>query len=900
MAEADVVVQLKANIASFMRDMTLAQKKLKSFANDATKTKLSSGSQKLEKDLKNQTNKMKKHFDGFDKAIVKTGKVLSKVLSVAIKGTIIQMGLMAAAMLTIHASFVIGRGLMKAYSGAMKIVAQGGAAVAVALATAAAAMREQQAAMFAYKGGGAKQLGSGLNQTRAAMRSLAADANLAVIGTQGLNKSYAAMSKTMSSSQIAGSRGMFKALMDFGSAGQDPAAGAEKVAVLISVLNDAKKSIGDVQKAAKELSPEMEKAFKESGVKTKKQFKEMLMSGDLAKKGGVFGQFDTVNGTLISQAKSFFSQLKVQFEQFGDKFLNPAKKAFFEIKNIIRRDMMRVYAELNQVNTGGMFDGLVTAVEKISGLFVNLIRNWLPKAQGHFSYMGDWISNFKRGWDLVLEKLRPFIAGARVIESIFSPIWAAIKEQGSEGMKDFNKSLQDNADNFKEFGERIASLLTSVMEFGAMFRKIFMDSLPFINDVLAGVKSMFDGLKGFVSLFTGSLGGLGGLMGLMVMSKKMQSFKGGFLPGGGGNAASQNVQNMNVSNLNIANAPGVTRMGGPVPAGQPGQQGLSSGKSMPAAGYGALYAPPPIPTGPSKRPRFSTRVGNEVGWALNPAIGGMGLGIRALGEKYPQLRIKEFAARQDRLLAEGAAASYGPLGRGGITPSELMEKNPKATFRERARATRNTQAYAKLYGNAESGQVGFNQKASTKMGAGLGLALASQYAPEEMRGALALGGAVATINPLAGLAVGLGGAALTAKNGKTGALAGAGGGFMAGKMLAPLLLTNPVTAPFAAFAPAIGAALGAITGGLMGNMRKIKTQAKEARAAVNSGMDSMLASMTASRYAVMQENKKIIESGGTVKNVGAFEGFASESIDKRKGLPTQGSGTMEKMLTEVL
>jgi hypothetical protein len=338
--------------------------------------------------------------------------------------------------------------------------------------------------------------------------------------------------------------------------------------------------------------------------------------------------------------------------------------------------MMRVYAELNQVNTGGMFDGLVTAVEKISGLFVNLIRNWLPKAQGHFSYMGDWISNFKRGWDLVLEKLRPFIAGARVIESIFSPIWAAIKEQGSEGMKDFNKNLQDNADNFKEFGERIASLLTSVMEFGAMFRQIFMDSLPFINDVLAGVKSMFDGLKGFVSLFTGSLGGLGGLMGLMVMSKKMQSFKGGFLPGVGGNAASQNVQNMNVSNLNIANAPGVTRMGGPVTAGQPGQQGLSSGRSMPAAGYGALYAPPPIPTGPSKRPRFSTRVGNEVGWALNPAIGGMGLGIRALGEKYPQLRIKEFAARQDRLLAEGAAASYGPLGRGGITPSELMEKKP--------------------------------------------------------------------------------------------------------------------------------------------------------------------------------------------------------------------------------
>ena len=76
--------------------------------------------------------------------------------------------------------------------------------------------------------------------------------------------------------------------------------------------------------------------FKNHKVKTKEGFKELLLSGELAKKGGVFGQFDAVSSTLIGQAKTFFALLKEQFADFGQQFLEPAKVAMQKIFKIIK------------------------------------------------------------------------------------------------------------------------------------------------------------------------------------------------------------------------------------------------------------------------------------------------------------------------------------------------------------------------------------------------------------------------------------------------------------------------------------------------------------------------------------------------------------------------------------
>jgi hypothetical protein len=233
---------------------------------------------------------LRRHFDFFDKGVKMMGTGLKKFVTVSIKGLILEMGLLGATMIGIHALFITGKFLAKAYAGAMQIIAGGTAAAAVAIATAAAAIREQQAAMFAYRGKGAGEFGSGLNQAKVAMRALQMDASLAGLGVENLNKAYAAMSKTMTTPQINASTNLFKSLMDFGAAGQDPGAAAEKVGAMIAALSDSKKSLSDVKAAATAIGPEMADALKKANVKTKDQLKQLIMSGELAKIGGVAGQ----------------------------------------------------------------------------------------------------------------------------------------------------------------------------------------------------------------------------------------------------------------------------------------------------------------------------------------------------------------------------------------------------------------------------------------------------------------------------------------------------------------------------------------------------------------------------------------------------------------------------------
>jgi hypothetical protein len=290
------------------------------------------------------------------------------------------MALMGAAMIGIHGLFIAGKFLAKAYAGAMQVIAGGAAAAAVTIATAAAAIREQQAAMFAYRGKGAGEFGSGLNQAQVAMRALQMDASLAGLGVANLNKAYASMSKTMTTPQINASTGLFKSLMDFGAAGQDPGAAAEKVAVMIAALSDSKKSLGDVKAAATAIGPEMSEALKKANVKTKDQLKQLIMSGELAKLGGVAGQFDAVNQTLIGQIKTFFNLVRGQFADFGGQFLEPAKVAMQKIFRIISRDLKRMMGAVSAFGTGTLMDGLVSAVDKTSTWMVNLVEKWLPRA----------------------------------------------------------------------------------------------------------------------------------------------------------------------------------------------------------------------------------------------------------------------------------------------------------------------------------------------------------------------------------------------------------------------------------------------------------------------------------------------------------------------------------------
>ena len=1079
-------------------------------------SRLSSGSQKAGTQMSQfmiAATRTRKVFDTFDKGVKMMGMGLSKVLGLAIKGTLVQMALLSAALVGIHALFVAGKYLHKAYAWGMTAIAGAAAGAAVALGTFAAAQRESQAAMYAFKGKGAPAFGAGINQTRAAMRALQRDANLAGLGVDAINKAYASMSKSMNSAQIAKTSGMLKNLMDFGAAGQDPAQAAEKVGAVIAALNDSKKSMADVKAAAKELGPEMENALKKAKVTSKKELKALIMSGELAKMGGVAGQFEAVNQTLIGSIKKYFNLLRADFGDFGQEFLGPAKVAIERIYRIIRRDLVRVSGSLAEFGRGPMMDTLVGAIEKTSNFFVKLIRKWLPETRGFFKEIGGWWDRVTRWFKITKENLRPYIDGAKAIEGMFKGIWEGLKTGIKESLDSFNQQVQLHSEDLEEFGNRVGELLNAMMDIGRTFRKAFFDALPFINDLVKGLTDVVKMLNGVFGMFTGMFGGQGGagLMAMAILFRQMKGHKGGYL--GKDNAMAPNVVNINTPVVNIGGRPIPTQPGGtPPPRGPrplgPGPQprgaigpgpiypalgpgprpmgaigpgarimgaigpGSSNGKNLPAVQTGPiLYTNQGQPLTGGRRWPFDFRnppanypnpdaklVGRGNGyytkkgkWVNNPGtfrklIPGSGYTGRT-GQVFEQVPNTSgvntppgsasssalVAASQPRIIASasmdkiakvqdrfhrlppgperdqaaawlqsrgvtpgappvggtsgmrfssgagGGGGAYtagttpgaggspsGGIGGPGTAPSGAggtgttgatsrlnfmtrmwrAQYNPafglegrendlfrsKMTGRRYAfqemttvkdangndvkvptgrilstktgqqigtineagmvstkgfsgkgagigtrlnmlgmanRSRRESALGSAILGNEKLGIGGINNSMTAKMGVGMGMSMASQFMPEEMQGAMALGGMVGQFNPLAGLAVGLGGAALKAQSGTAGALTGAGAGAAIGTMIAPGIGT------------AVGAALGAVSGAVMGFTNGMKVRAKEAKAAMNGFLNNIMMS----EFAAAGERAKRIEAtvaaGGDISNMGAaFSGVAGETAAK--------------------
>ena len=585
--------------------------------------------------------KWKKSFDLIDASVVATGKFLTKFLGAAIKGVIGQMALFGASMIAVHATFAAGQFVMKAYRGAMQLVAGGAAAATMAIAAFSAAMREQQAAMFAYRGKGAKEFGSGMNQTRMAMRNLQADASLATLGVESLNKAYGTMSKSMNVAQINASTSTIKALMDFGSAGQDPAKGLEQVAVVISALSDKKKNISDVITEAKKLGPEMETALKKANVKTKAEFEKLLMSGKLAEKGGVIGQFNEINNTLIGQLKSYFTQLRVEFADFGDQFLEPLKVAFGEIFDIIKRDLSRIEATIMQtVGTQGIIDGLVGAFEKTSNFMVRLMREYLPQAIGLFGRIREWMQEFKRDWNIVLDRLRPLIDGARVLYKALSPIWDAIKD-GLNQIFNFNNQLLGNEAGFREFGTNVASIIRTISDGLANMRSIFETIAPFINDVLKGFGDVFRMVTQFLTGGAGKgfLMALAPLIAMQTVGSKMAGVTGRMSPVLGSFSKAVTIQAQTATI---------------VAAGMQGQVG----------GYGGPAVRPTVPVSGGGTPGFSSGAGSSLSTSAATSARTQAISDAAFGYS------KQFAVKADGKTP--TAPAYGGFSSGAREPQAFV------------------------------------------------------------------------------------------------------------------------------------------------------------------------------------------------------------------------------------
>ena len=855
--------------------------------------------------------KWKRSFDQFDKAIKMVGTVGLKGLSLSLKGASIEMAAMGAAMLGVHAAFLLGNGAMKLMRSTLGPLAAGMAAVVAAAAAASAAIREQQAAMFAYKTTSKGQFGSSLNQTRQVMRGLHADVDLASVGVENLNAAFATISKT--STFTGKSQGLLKGLMDFASAGQPIEEGIKKAADLVALLQDSKKSFSEAKTSAQKLFPDkkaVDKAFKDLKINNKKSLEAAITSGELAKAAGLEGQFEAVSGTLISKLKGYFNLLKVQFGDMGQPLLEPIKKSMFEIFNILSRGFAKISGSTQRFGMTSMLDGLVSMVQKLTDLSVNLINENLGEVTGMFSKMANWWNEFKYGWNIVIDKLRPFIDGARVIEDMFGAIWVHVKNIAASSFGQFNDWLVNNKATVMEFGDRIGELIGEIMKFQAEMKKLLQDLMPFINDVVNGISAMVSQMtsfmKGMRSLSGGgTIGALAMMLGMRGGLNAMKNTKGGMVASAVTKNATINAPNATIVTNSTpgsfaprGGAGGVTGGGGlgttgahyapggpgaPVfpaahvapPGGvYPGGGGVIPLRSGFASATGGPFLPPtgpgaggpvpgrPVPGGPVVFPGFAPGYTPPTGPTgpssslLNRAVPG-GIYDSSQIDKDGNIiynsrdyKVKPSERKNDRLrkmsdkLRQSSydtftASAGDPKGEKALA-EKMNRTNKKGELTTRAKLARRTAAQraARSGDNQSKGykrMEKFQGSAGARMGVGLALGAASQFAPEEAQGALALGGAVGAVNPLAGLAVAGLGTAFKSRTATGGAVSGLAGGAAAGAMI------GSMGGPLGIAAGAIiGGLVGSVSGAIMGVLNKKKLEVKASKAAAGEAVQSII------------------------------------------------------------
>jgi hypothetical protein len=778
MADANLLVRIRA---SGERNLVQVRRQLDRITASATAAGLAlkAFSRGYADDLKSRLskteNRWKKHFDELDGMVRMFGKITLRGLSLALKATAAEFALVGASMVAVHGLFAAGQQIMRGYHAFLNVVAAGAAAAAVAIAGVAAALREQNAAMFAYKASGYSQFGNNLNQVRVIMRGLERDSRLASVGVENLQAAYAAVSQRSTFTQ--GSRGLLRGLMDFASAGQPIEDGVKAAGELIGVLQDPKASFAEVTKAAEALGPSMKKALEEAkkqGIDTADELKKAIQDGSLSVLGGVEGQFDAVNSTVISVAKAGFNQIRAEFADLGQPLLAPIKEALDEVTRVFTRTFMRVRGELVKFGRSDFVDSIVGFAEKLESIFVKLFRTYLPRADGMMERLADRWDRFTRGWNDLKESLRPLIKGARILEQVFKNIFGPVWEQIKATFTTLNVQLQDNETQLLEFGDKLGAILVTAKQVIETIRELFFKSLPFVNKLLEGVRDVVqmiaDMLKGLSDTFGGSgFGAFATLMGIGIVGRGMKNTKGGFLP--------QSVQNMNVNAGNVT----VT--------------GFTAGGQM-----NALAA------------RNQRLVGNPLG--LSPAAGGSFSGPSSPigGGAAAGLRSSRSSGFGYTMLGGTRAANQAYYAQTGQLPPSFLQRFSGSMG---PRAGRDSYQFKRL--------MQMNQRPSAMMGTMLGLGMLGSIMPEETQGAMSLGAAVGAFNPLAGLAVAGLGTALTSENEAVGMLGGLGGGVAAGAMVGGLP----------------GAIVGGVAGALVGGMKawwnrneRKKEEAREVGAAV--------------------------------------------------------------------
>jgi hypothetical protein len=877
-----------------------------------------------------QTDRWRKVLDSTDKIIRKMGAMTMKSLVSMLKMATIQMAALGAAMIVTHGAFIVGRFAMKTYQVAMQGLAATAAGFTTAVSIASAAVREQQAAMYAYKTKTAKEFGSGLNQTRMVMRNLTMDADLAVLGVENLNKAFATVSKNQNVTFNATSQKYLKGLMDFASAGQPLEQGVEKAAELVATLQDSKKSYAQVKTAAKELGPAMVEAIKQAdkqGINTKEKFIAAMNSGKLSALGGVTGQFDAINSTLFSQFKKYFSMLRGNLADFGQGFLGDSKVALESMYKSVDKALRATSGSVAAWGkNGGLLGALTSAVEKLSEFYVRLIRDYLPKSVGMFKRLGEWWYDFKAGFKEITYNLKPLIEGAKVLEkffgAMFKPVWREIKA-ATNGL---NSLLGKQGNQFEKFGAAVGELIGTFIKFfsnvgGGLVETLskfttvvnfLTDAFQMFADVFGGMQKMFGSQGAFFAMMAGARGmktNFGGYIRektqYMNVDAGTVNIKGaaigaakGFITGGPHGAAAGALAGSGV--LGKAGP-----LVGTVAGGAGGlfsargmynnfsNNGLSGG--LASMRQGAVSAVTGIPA--SVRASINGRLSSATAGIYDSyKMGGLqsarqhaqglakfkmsglastGPGFGSMLSRFPTLPGVGPGGPSSPL--PGAPGGPGGSGGGGAGGGGGRWRYGSKTKIPGSQVTGWRKMTGRMFREARQRDADKAENRKGLLGGGIGSfatsmalgALGGKASPE-LQGGLNLAAMASMYSPKLG--IGLAGGTLAMKSGNT--AVAAGGGALAGAMLGKQLGGAP--------GMIVGAALGTAMGAIMAPITKARAESKKIKASVDEVMDNVINDFMVKAALLTRTGR------GESENLKAMKQFASQARGRATDLNTRG------------
>ena len=454
-------------------------------------------------------------------------KVVKRARSImfATIAMVAEFGVSALTLASVNGLFVIGQAVMKAYNVGMQALAGTVAAFGVAAIAAAAAFKEFQAAQYQYRYKDSKEVGTALDQSGYALRSLYKDSTLASFGVQGLSAAFAGVNKN--SAFTPATKAALKALADFAQASGNPQESLAAAANFVGLMQKNKKFTSETLAAAKQISPEFEKAFKKGGYKDVQKFMDDLTSGKLATSAGVAGQADAVNKTLFAQFKSYLSAGLVELSDVGTRVLEPVKEAMFNIFNGLMRTFRRVSGDLVGFGKGPFLQSLVDFTYRIEEFTVTLFRKFLPATEGFWKRVSRVFEGLKVYFYEVrdaLDRLRE--GGSIVIKTFGKPLLEIFKQIGKSAAA-IGELAKKNRANWEKFSDAITRFVQGFFDMSKGFRTAFDAALPIISLLIKFVGQLMS-LIGSMMKMAGNLPGVLGTAGgaLATMGFGYAAFKG--------------------------------------------------------------------------------------------------------------------------------------------------------------------------------------------------------------------------------------------------------------------------------------------------------------------------------------------------------------------------------------